>query len=99
MLRDNPLPGGLTEARLVPLRTVNLALFSGEEIAVIDETLETYKDMTGTQLSALSHKLPGWRFTPDRQTISYSTVFLPEVVRTLSGADLTWAKSVASRAA
>ena len=67
---------GLPQHALVPLREPNLALFAGEEIAMVDWVIEKCWHETAASLSAATHRLPGWIFANEGEDIPYSAVFL-----------------------
>ena len=67
---------GYTQRRLIAKREPDLSEFSGTEIALVDLVIEEEKDATATELSAMTHKMLGWRVAFDREVIPYSTVFL-----------------------
>jgi hypothetical protein len=63
------------QRRPIALRNPNLSQFSGEEIALVDEVVAQYWDLTATQISNLSHELDGWKLVDIGETIPYHTVF------------------------
>lgn len=69
---------GQPQKRPVALRDPNLELFSGAQIELVDEVIEALRDVTATDVSALSHRFPGWRATPAGEIIPYETVFVSE---------------------
>lgn len=60
------------QQRLVPLRSADLSVFTGEEIAIVDQVLDELRPMTNYQVSELSHTTMAWRLTENRQEIPYS---------------------------
>ena len=54
-----------------PNAEFNAALFSKEELAVMHDTLERFKDMSATSISALSHKEDAWIDNDNAKLISY----------------------------
>ncbi|MBK9516193.1 MAG: SocA family protein [Anaeromyxobacter sp.] len=95
--REGVTPGGYTEKRLVPLRRANLKGFEPDEIAVVDEVIEAFKDASAVAVSEFSHRMPGWKFALDNEVIPYFTALLPEDVGPLSTGDATWAGLVVER--
>jgi hypothetical protein len=90
--RDAVTPGGKVEKRLVPLRKANLKAFEGDEIAIVDEVIDAFKDHSAAAVSEFSHRMPGWKFAKNFENIPYCTALLPEVVGQLSTRDAAWAK-------
>jgi len=82
---ENPLPGldaegqPMSEKRLLPKRKPEIdELFDAEEVAVVDEVIKWLRPMTGTQVSRMSHRHPGWQLVGMEQEIPYSTALLSE---------------------
>jgi len=69
---------GLAQEKLLPLREPELSLFTGEEIALVDEVIAELWPYTATDVSALSHRFIGWQLAEEGETIPYSTVALGE---------------------
>lgn len=61
--------------KIIPKRKYH-PLFSKAERDIINTIIKKYWQMTGTELSKLSHKEFGWRLTRDRETIHYRTAWL-----------------------
>jgi hypothetical protein len=74
---DDAEPGSKTEARSVALRSPRLDLFTAEEIALVDQIIDRYRNYSATRLSSVSHKHDGWRLANDLETIPYSSALLP----------------------
>lgn len=68
------------QERLVALDHPRMSVFSADEMEIIDATIAELRPLTGTQLSARMHRLPGWRAAKDREDIPYETAFLAETV-------------------
>jgi hypothetical protein len=67
----------LRQKRLIPLRQANLAIFSAEEISLVDEVIEALRLKSAAGVSALSHEVTvGWQIAGDREEIPYEAVFL-----------------------
>ena len=79
-------------SRLVAVYDANLEGFSGEEIAIVDEIIKRYWDLTGAQISDISHGFIGWGMALDREKIPYFTVMVPDQPRIPSAADMAEAK-------
>jgi len=68
---------GLTQRRVVPLRKPNLTLFSGRDIAVVDEVIERLWPKTGSQVSAESHGVQ-WNTRTLEDLIPYEASYLSD---------------------
>jgi len=68
---------GYSEDRLIPLRPPVLSSFTADEIAIVDEVIDTYRDYRAVDLSLHSHRHDGWRLAADSETIPYFTQLLP----------------------
>jgi hypothetical protein len=87
------------EKRLIALRQPNLSMFDGEEIALVDSVIDQMKDLTGKDVSDISHGFLGWQLARPNERIPYFTVYLPDEVAPLSAKDAEWAESVVKRMA
>lgn len=67
-----------TQRRLVPLREPNLDMFSGSQIAVVDEVISALRKHNAVEVSELSHQLAGWELAELGETIPYYTVLIPD---------------------
>ena len=67
---------GLSQDRVVPLREPDLSMFSGKEIALVDQVIRGLKDATGALLSEVTHAEYGWRIAELKESIPYQSVFL-----------------------
>jgi hypothetical protein len=65
-----------TQKRLRPLRSADLALFSAQEIKLVDEVIEVLRHYTASEVSALSHLDKGWQIAEEGEDIPYEWVFL-----------------------
>ena len=65
--------------RVVAREEPNLELFTAEELAVVDRSVERLSALTATESSDLSHEFPGWQFAWLNEgkgaTIPYESVF------------------------
>ena len=60
-----------------PNRKPNTALFADEELALVDEVIEMFKNSGTNEVSEFSHSVSaGWKVVEMRETIPYSTVFV-----------------------
>lgn len=69
------LKSGETQKRAVNLRTPNLDLFTGAEIAMVDRIIESMQGMTAEDVSEMSHMLVGWLVADDGETIPYNSIY------------------------
>ena len=74
-LQEVPLRSGHTQKRTVNLRKRNLDLFTGQEIATVDNIIDALRDIGAESVSAMSHEMVGWMVARDGETIPYSTVY------------------------
>jgi uncharacterized phage-associated protein len=77
---------GRPRHRLIPRRPADLSRFTDDERKSIDDVLDQLADLTGSQVSELSHQEPGWQLAEIGETIPYATAFLdfPQVVTATS---------------
>jgi len=75
-LQEVPLKSGKIQKRTVNLRPPNLRIFTGDEIALVDDVIDALSDCDAQTVSDLSHRTVGWQIAAEGETISYSTVFL-----------------------
>ena len=68
---------GKEQQRLVALRDPDLSLFTGEEIALVDQVMEYLKGKTAKEVSELSHNRI-WRVAKLGHSIPYEAVFLSD---------------------
>jgi len=65
--------------RVVPLRAADLKMFTADEIAIVDQVIEHNWDLTGQELSKLTHGYSGWRIAQNLyDPIPYNAVFLSD---------------------
>ena len=63
------------QQRIIPSRKPR-KVFLDEELAIINETMAALWDMSGRQVSDLSHSEIGWQVTEVGETIPYETTWL-----------------------
>ena len=78
---------GLVQHRVIPLREPDLSMFSGSEIAIVDNIIEMCRGETGKDLSEFTHGMYGWQIAQYREVIPYSTVFLSNEPATKADAE------------
>lgn len=66
---------GYPRQKPVNLKEPDLTIFSAQEISIVDHTIERFENLTGTELSELSHG-GAWRFAVQGEVIPYETFFL-----------------------
>ena len=62
--------------RIVAMREADAGAFNDDELAIIDEVIESLWDMNGSQVSDMSHNEIGWQVTDEYETIPYRTAWL-----------------------
>lgn len=67
---------GRAQQKLLALREPDLSLFSGEEIAIVQDVIRMLWQLDASAVSDLSHRFIGWQLAGDGETIPYSTVAL-----------------------
>lgn len=68
---------GKEQQRLVALRDPDLSIFSGEEIALVDQVIEYLRGKTAKEVSELSHNR-AWRVARMGGSIPYEAVFISD---------------------
>jgi len=81
---------GYRQKRVVAKRAPNLALFTGDDIALVDEVVEILKDHSAADVSRMSHNI-AWKIAGPKGSIPYESVFLSDTMPT--DADVEWAKA------
>lgn len=64
--------------RTVNLRQPNLEVFTAQQVALVDQIIEAFKESDGDHLSLISHKMPCWIMPRLGETIPYEMVFLSD---------------------
>ena len=67
---------GRTMYRLVASREPEVARFSATEIELLDQAIAAVQGRSGGEVSAASHREPGWQMVGDGESIPYETAFL-----------------------
>lgn len=80
--------GGYQRKVTIPLSDPDLSLFSAEQIAIVDEVIEEYRNLNASEVSALSHG-KAWEIIPNRGSIPYEAVFMADRV--------TWLDQIQAR--
>jgi hypothetical protein len=75
-MQEVQLTGNYTSKKPVNLVPPNLGVFSAAEIAIVDDVIEKFEELTANQTSLFSHDWGGWKYAADRGTIPYESVFI-----------------------
>lgn len=67
---------GYPQQRLISLRAADLSLFTGQEIAIVDQVIQEFEPLNAREVSDQSHSEAAWQVAPFGQYIPYSAVFL-----------------------
>lgn len=81
--------------RIVATRDADVGVFHDDELAILDEVIESLWDMNARQVSDMSHNEIGWRVTDENETIPYRTAWLS--ARPLTPEQIERGKEVAKR--
>jgi hypothetical protein len=68
--------GGFRQIRTLAKREPKLAVFSGPEVALIDETIHRFRSISATEISEKSHDFLGWKLAELNETIPYSVALI-----------------------
>ena len=69
---------GRSQQRLVATEDVDASIFSGPEISLVEQVIEALRDMDASDVSALSHLAPGWKYADEWANIPYSMAFVSD---------------------
>lgn len=83
---------GYQQKRLRPKANPDLSLFTPDQIALVDDVLNQCRELSATQLSDWTHRLPPWLSAEDGEEISYESVFVLERLKP-GREDMKWAES------
>ncbi len=67
---------GFPQHRLISLRPPRVGLFTAEQIALVDDLVQTLWGHNASDVSMLSHMEAGWRVAEEGGDIPYESVFL-----------------------
>jgi hypothetical protein len=62
--------------RVLALREPDLSQFTAQEVDLVTRVLHFFWGKTGTELTEISHRFPGWRLAADKETIPYSVALV-----------------------
>jgi Antitoxin SocA-like, Panacea domain len=83
--------------RLVALRDPDFSCLDAADIAIADAVVEENWELDGTDLSARTHELEGWKLAKDQETIPYFTVNLVKQPKEWPADVIEYGKKVADR--
>lgn len=73
----NEQNGVYIQKRVIPLREPVLDSFSGKDISIIEEVIDTHKAHTASSVSYLSHGI-AWKIPEEKAIIPYAAFFLSD---------------------
>jgi hypothetical protein len=71
----------MTRVTPVALREPDMSLFSEQEIELVNQVIDSFRDWTAGKLSKYTHELPQWHAVPLDETIPYELVFVAQEQR------------------
>ena len=83
------------QRRAIALRDANLTLFSGDEIALVDQVIAELWNRNARESSELSHRFIGWKVALEGEVIPYQTALI--VDRALTEDEQVWATEMRTR--
>src|ERR1700722_3184517 len=86
------LKSGEIQKRTVNLRSPNLDLFTGSDIAMVDRMIEGMQGVKAEDVSEMSHTLVGWLVADEEDTIPYNTIYFANPP--LSGEEILHAREL-----
>lgn len=69
---------GLPQKKPLALREPELAQFTAQEIALVDQSLYRFRNMNASEISHESHRFLGWQLAREGETIPYETALLDD---------------------
>ena len=69
---------GNVQKRLTPVKEPEISALSGEEVAILDEIIQSYREASATEASYISHDFIGWKYALLGEDIPYETALLVE---------------------
>jgi len=67
---------GYRQHKPIALRRPNLSSFTSQEVALVDEIVQRFKNQNATEISNDSHLFVGWRLAANKETIPYQTALV-----------------------
>jgi hypothetical protein len=75
VIREEPIYQ-YTLKRPIALREAEVKVFTPEEVSLIRDIIDSFRAMTATQISDISHRFLGWQLANENDTIPYSVALL-----------------------
>jgi hypothetical protein len=88
---------GLQQKRVVALRSPDLSVFSGAELELADRILRNLWESSASEVSDLSHELPGWRAAAFQEVIPYETIFVGDPSMPVSDDEIEFCRQLEGR--
>ena len=67
------------QQKTLALRSADIKMFSAEEISIISHVISDFRNMTASQISALSHEFLGWQAVDIGEEIPYEIALVSTV--------------------
>ena len=83
---------GLNQKKPIAMRDADLTRFSGQEIALVDDVLQIFREHNTAKISDLSHQFAGWKLAEEGETIPYGAALLE--TKPLSVQEQQWAQEL-----
>lgn len=84
---------GKSQKRPIALKTPDMSVFSGPEVAIIERIINALRTKNGSQVSELSHNFLGWQLVENKETIPYGFALIDDE-RIPTQSDITYAKEL-----
>ena len=81
------------QKRVVPTGDIDLTVFSQDEIALIDDVVEAFRDHNAAQVSELSHRFVGWEIAEIGEDIACQTALVASP-RPLTPAEIEYGREL-----
>jgi len=80
-IRKTPTVSGIQD-RTFALREPDLTHFTAQEVNLVDNVIQLFWGQTGTEMSELTHRFPGWKLAAYKETIPYTVALVGDRVPT-----------------
>ncbi|MGA8212250.1 MAG: Panacea domain-containing protein [Candidatus Sulfotelmatobacter sp.] len=74
-IRKTPTVSGIQD-RTFALREPDLTHFTAQEVNLVDSVIQLFWGQTGTEMSELTHRFPGWKLAAYKETIPYTVALV-----------------------
>lgn len=100
-VEERPMPDLTVQKRVIAKRRADLdrVELTGDDIALLDETIEWIRPMSAAQVSELSHKSTGWMAARMGEAIPLATVLIPDRPLPLTSEDIQFGEAIGKRLA